>query len=577
MNIKHPEFLFLLALIPAGIMFFYWVYAKRNQVLRHLGDWKRVREQFPTSTKNRILTRYFLLLLALSMIVIGLISPRWGYDWQEVETKGANVYIAIDVSKSMLADDISPNRLTRAKFEMAKMLDIMSGDRVGLIVFAGDAFLQTPLTHDYTMVQEWLSRIDVSSVPVPGTSIRSAVDMAIKGFEHIESEAKILILISDGEEYDKATMDSVMRARGQGIKIYAIGVGTEAGSPVHDDQTGALIVDKQGNVVISKLDDSFLREIAKAAGGVYLRSTTGDFQTKSLYFDHIRKEIPAELLKSGKSKRWYETYQIFISIAVIALVLELLLTVDLALISWLQLKFLEWKRSRRKSPKFYTWLILLLLSGVQPASANIFDPNLWFGDHALSSSDYVRARDHYLKAQISDTKNPRLSYNLGICSYRQAFGRDGGTEVTTPELMQEAAQLFSVAASNSKSPKLTAKALYNLGNALAYSGKLKDAITAYEKALIANPKDEDAKYNLDKTKAKQKELEEKCPPDKNNQNQQNQQQQQQKQNQEQKQEEQKQQEQRQDMDRLMQGVNDSPPPKMQAAKPKPPPDPEHWW
>ncbi len=573
MNIKHPEFLFLLALIPAGIMFFYWVYSKRNIVLHRLGDWKRVREQFPTSSKNRILTRYFLLLLALTMLVTALISPRWGYDWQEVETKGANVYIAIDVSKSMLADDISPNRITRAKFEMAKLLDIMAGDRVGLIVFAGEAFLQAPLTHDYEMVQEWLSRIDVNSVPVPGTSVRAAIDTSIKGFEHIESEAKILIVISDGEEYDKATMDAVSRARSAGIKIYTIGIGTEAGSPVHDDQTGELIRDKQGNVVVSKLDDAFLREIAKAAGGVYLRSTTGDFQTKSLYFDHIRKEIPSELLKSGKSKRWFESYQIFVAIGLAALILELLLTVDLALITRLERLWLVFRRSKFK--KFY--LVFLCLGLMQPVQANIFDPNLWFGDHNLSKGDYARARDHYIKAQISDPKNPRLSYNLGITSYRGAFSeQEGVSTLTNPELMQESAQLFS-AATSAKSPKLRVKAYYNLGNALAYSGKLKEAASAYEKALAIDPNDEDAIYNLERVKAKEKELQEKCPPDKNNGGGQNQQQ---KQNQDKQKEEQKKQEQsqqRQDMDRLMQGVNDSPPPKMQAAKPKPPPDPEHWW
>jgi len=572
MNIKHSEFLFLLLLIPAAIFFFYWAYTKRNLILSRLGDWKRVKEQFPTSSKTMILTRYFLLMLALTMIVVGLISPRWGYDWQEVETKGANVYIAIDVSKSMLADDISPNRITRAKFEMSKLLDIMSGDRVGLIVFAGDAFMQVPLTHDYTLVQEWLAKVDVSAVPVLGTSIRSAVELASKGFEHIESEAKVLILISDGEEYDKATMDAVARARSNGVKIYAIGVGTEKGSPVHDDQTGELIRDKSGSVVVSKLDDSFLREIAKASGGVFLRSTTGDFQTKSLYFDHIRKELPAELLKSGKSKRWYETYQIFITIGVLALILELLLTVDFAIVATLERLWLE----RKRKPVILPLLVFMLVCA-QPVSANIFDPNLWFGDHQLSSDNYARAREHYIKAQVSDPKNTRLSYNLGITSYRGAMAEiNGTTTVAKPELMQEAAQLFS-AATRAKSAKLRLKAYYNLGNALAYSGKLKEAVSAYEKALAIDPNYEDAKYNLDKTKAKLKELEEKCPPDKNNgggggQNQQDKQDQQ-----KQEQQKQQQEQQRQDMDRLMQGVNDSPPPKMQSGKPKPPPDPEHWW
>ncbi len=573
MNIKHPEFLFLALLIPVAVVFFYWAYRKRNLILQHLGDWKQLREQLPTSSKNLTLTRYFLLFMALTMIVIALISPRWSYDWQEVEMRGANVYIAIDVSKSMLAEDISPNRLTRAKFEMAKLLDIMSGDKVGLIVFAGDAFLQTPLTHDYTMVQEWLSRIDTSSVPVPGTSIRSAIDLATKGFEHIESEAKILILISDGEEYDKATMDAMSRARSKGVKIYAIGVGTEAGSPVRDDQTGELIVDKSGQVVISKLNDAFLRELAKASGGTYLRSTTGDFQTKSLYYDHIRKEIPSELLKSGKTKRWYESYRIFVTVALLALLAELLLTIDFALFS-------IWKRLRGFRKPL---IVLLLCSLAQPSQANILDPQLWLGDYALSKSDYHKAREHYLKAQVSDPHNSRLSYNLAVASYKLAFEQTDPLNPSleaNPELLQESAQLFTRATETHKSfwglqrasSKLLAKAFYNLANALVYLSKFPEAAAAYQKSLSIDPNNEDAKYNLERIQSQIKEQSAKCPPD-NNQEQQNQEQQ----KEPEQQEEQQNKQQRQNMDNLMQGVNDSAVPPTKPSKPKQAPDPEHWW
>jgi Ca-activated chloride channel family protein len=329
MNIKHPGLIFMIILIPACAAFLCWVWRRRKKILAQFCDSGKLKNIFPFSSRERTIARYILLVIACAMFVMAFISPRWGYDWQEVETRGVNIFIVLDVSKSMLAEDVQPSRLARAKQEISDLIDKLNGDRVGLIVFAGEAFLQSPLTHDYMMVKDWISKIDVDSVTSQGTSVKSAIEQALKGFRHIKSESKILIVVSDGEEHDKETVDMAIRAKQEGIKIFTIGVGTAKGAPIPLD--GALVRDEHGEVVISKFNDDLLKNIAENADGYYVRSTTGDFHLESLYYEHIKKQSKAELLKSGKSKLWYETYQIFISIALAALIIELLLSLNLGI------------------------------------------------------------------------------------------------------------------------------------------------------------------------------------------------------------------------------------------------------
>lgn len=326
MNIKHPELLILIALIPVLVSFLYISFKRRSRALSQLADSDKLNLLFPKNSRGKTILRLILMILAFTMFITALISPRWGYDWKEVESKGTNIMVAIDVSASMLATDIQPSRLTRAKLEINKLIEKLSGDRIGLIVFAGDAFLQAPLTLDYLMVEDWVNQVDINSVSSPGTSIKSAIDTAEKAFTAINSESKALIIISDGEEQDEETLSAASRAHSSGINVYTIGVGTEKGSPI--DLGNGLLRDTSGNIVISKLKDDFLEQIADSGGGYYVRSTGGDFHLDQLYYDHVKASLGEEVLKSGKSRQWYETYQIFIAIALVALIIEFLLSLD---------------------------------------------------------------------------------------------------------------------------------------------------------------------------------------------------------------------------------------------------------
>jgi len=474
MNIKHPEYLPLLFLALGAVFLLAYAWKRRKQVLKELGSTTQLKTLIPNSNSQKTFLRYSLVFIAFLMIIISLISPRWGYEWKQVETKGTNIMVAFDVSASMMATDISPNRLTRAKIEISKLIDRLQGDRLGLIVFAGDGFLQTPLTHDYLLVKDWLGKISIDSVSEPGTSIKSAIETARKAFKHVASESKALVIISDGEEQDKETVLEAARAYEEGVKIFTIGIGTEKGSPIELDS--GLVKDESGNIVISRLDDTLLKKVAESAGGRYIRSTTGDFHIDQLYFQFINENLKDEVQKSGKTKKWYETYQIFMAIAFLALILEFLLSFSF---DWSQKLKLP-----RKKPKIILLFLTLNLMNSSPVKANLFNPKLWAGDFALSSNNYKKARANYEGVLVEEPRNPRLNYNMGISNYRQGF-------------YQEALLNFGRSAENSSSKKLKQKAFYNLGNTYFKLEDYPNAISAYEQALKIDSNDEDARHNLE--------------------------------------------------------------------------------
>lgn len=329
MNIKNPDLIFLYGLLVLVVFAFVYLYKKRKELVASFKNSDNLKTFLKGFSLEKFFFRLVIWFLILFFLITALISPRFGYEWKEVNSVGANIIFAIDVSKSMLATDISPSRLARAKMEVAKLIDKFQGDRSGLIIFARDAYLLTPLTHDYGIIKEWLERTNTDSVSSQGTSIKSAISLARESFAPIKSEGKALILISDGEEHDEETVAEAKLALSEGIKIFTIGVGTQKGSPIQ--LKGRLLKNKNNQVVISKLDDTLLREIADATEAAYTRSTTGDFHLDQLYFNSIRKDINQENLQSGMLKKWRETFQIFAGVAFLLLLLDTLLSLNIGL------------------------------------------------------------------------------------------------------------------------------------------------------------------------------------------------------------------------------------------------------
>jgi Ca-activated chloride channel family protein len=392
----------------------------------------------------------------------------------------------------MLANDISPNRLFRAKLEIAKLIDKLDGDRVGIIVFAGTSFLQSPLTHDYGMVKEWVQQIDVDSITAEGTSIKSAIETAIRGFSFLESKEKYLVIVSDGEEQDQQTNELAAEAKKQGIKIISIGIGSAEGAPIsYNDE---LIKDKNGKLVISKLNESLLKDIAKITEGKYVSSRSGNLNLENIYDNFIKKGQNRKNLKSSKIQRWQETYQIFLSFSLLFLIIESLSGLIFNFVNKPENKnhkLLKSKsiKSREKKPEqkknILPIIIFLILSSLslRPAEAFI-NPNIIQGDFNLKNSNFTTAKELYIKALSDNPQNARLNYNLARIIYKE-------------NNFKQAENLFKKSIQNNpKNDDLKEKAFYNLGNSYFKQKDYKKAISSYKAALKLNPQDKNALYNL---------------------------------------------------------------------------------
>jgi len=266
-----------------------------------------------------------LLCAAALFVILSLIEPKWGYKWREVKRKGVDIIIALDVSRSMLAQDIKPSRLERAKIEIGDFLNHVQGDRIGLLVFAGTAFMQCPLTLDYGAFKLFLDQVDTTVISRGGTNIGKAIDRAQESFLEGENKYKIIIFITDGEDLEGKAIETAEQAKRNGIKIFTVGLGSNEGVPipVFDDKGNkSYIRDKQGNMVLSKLDETTLQKIALYTGGAYVSGNTAQgLGLKEIYNEKILNLDKREL-KSTMQKRYENRFQIPLAIAVILIIVE---------------------------------------------------------------------------------------------------------------------------------------------------------------------------------------------------------------------------------------------------------------
>lgn len=509
MKFGNLHFLWILWIIPI-IIFFYSLSAKKNlKLIRDFVSDKlrdRLLENF--SWKRRNLKIVFTL-VAFILMALALIRPKWGFHWEEVKRRGVDIMIALDVSKSMLAEDVSPNRLERAKREIMDLLQIVEGDRIGLIAFSGTSFVQAPLTLDYGAIHIFLDDIDTEFIPVPGTAIGEAIEQSTGAFDTKSKKSKVLILITDGEDHFGQPIEAAQKAAKEGIKIYTIGMGQKGGAPIPDKKEGGFKKDRHGELILTKLDENSLQKIALETGGSYVRSVTGDLDLEKIYGD-IRRNVEDKDLQSGKRKRFEERYQWPLFLAFFLLFFGPLI-------------------SERKRKRQSTKLILLLLFCMDSAHGGFFSSPGHNGMSQYESENYDEALKNLLDAQIESPDDINLKYNLANTYYK--LGQ-----------FEEAEKLFRALAVEGEKA-LAQRSHYNLGNTLYRMGKLKDAVAHYERALELDPGDEDAKFNLNYVREEiKKRIEEQK---KRQQNQKQEQEQEQDQNQDQDQEQQQEQGQQQ--------------------------------
>lgn len=316
----QAQYLLLLLLIPVTLVLYAFQRHLRKKRLKKIGDGKLVGQLMPSYSGSKGWVRVILFSLAFLFFIVGLSRPQIGAKLKEHKTKGAEIMIVLDVSNSMLAEDYSPNRLERAKLAISRLVDKLKEDRIGLVVFAGNSFVQLPITSDYVSAKMFLNSISTESVPVQGTAIGDAITTAIKSFSAQSEKSRAIIVITDGENHEDDPVEAAKQAADIGIKVYTIGVGSTEGQPI--PMNGGLLKDKDGNIVVTHLDEKTLRDIADAGKGAYVHAGNDEFGLNPIVEDLRR--LQDEQLSSVVFEEYNEQFMYFLAIALALFVVEML-------------------------------------------------------------------------------------------------------------------------------------------------------------------------------------------------------------------------------------------------------------
>ncbi|MFN3531571.1 MAG: VWA domain-containing protein [Candidatus Brocadia sp.] len=324
MKYGNLNYLYLLPVIPILILGYIFVFRKKMNDLNTFANRELLQRAGLFLSQKRQWLKATLIIVGILFLIFALVEPKWGYHWEEVEKKGIDIVIAVDTSRSMLADDVKPNRLEVAKREVEDLLNVLEGDRIGLVVFAGSAFTYCPLTSDYGAFRLFLSDVNTNIIPLGGTALAEAIRKGISTFEASSKNHKAIILITDGENHEDDPLKAAASAKEQGIVIYTVGVGKKDGSYIKiKDESGQerLLKDRQGQVVKSRLDEITLNKIALETGGLYTPAYGTKWGLEKIYKDSIAK-IEESAYKTQRVKRYVNRYQIPLFIAIVLITLE---------------------------------------------------------------------------------------------------------------------------------------------------------------------------------------------------------------------------------------------------------------
>jgi Ca-activated chloride channel family protein len=327
LQIGRPELWWLFLLGPLMLLFFWISIWSKNRRLDRFGESSLLSNLVTDLSSVYTAIKYILWRLAAAFLVLALINPQLGSKMAEAKVKGIDIIVALDVSNSMMAEDLSPNRLVSAKRAISKMLEKLQGDRVGIIVFAGQAYVQLPITSDYAAGKLFLSTIDTDVVPVQGTDIGAAIDLSMKSFSEESPAQKAIVIITDGENHEADAVVAAQEAAEQGIRVFTIGMGSQDGTPIPqyngNTRTG-FKKDQEGNIVVSKLNEQMLREIANAGNGAYIRASNAEVGLEPLLAE--LNQIEKTDMGTVAYAEYEDRFQIFLALALLCLVLEFFLS-----------------------------------------------------------------------------------------------------------------------------------------------------------------------------------------------------------------------------------------------------------
>jgi Ca-activated chloride channel family protein len=320
---EHIQYLWALVIIPLLIIAFILVMANKKKRIEKLGEFSLLLSMMPDVSLAKQIVKFILYSFALFFLILGIANLQTGSKMQEVKREGADIMICLDVSNSMLAEDLKPNRLERAKQAIEQMIDKLEGDRVGIIVFAGEAYTQLPITTDYSSAKLFLNAINPGMVPTQGTSIGSAIDKAVSSFGKDVGKNKAIIIITDGEDHEEDAIKKAEEAGNNDIAIHTIGIGSDAGVPIPIYQNGVPVgykKDKDGNTVVTRLNEKLLKEIAAEGNGVYVKATNTDVGLNAVLSKIA--ELDKKQLESKRYTDYEDQFQWFVGAALLFLVIE---------------------------------------------------------------------------------------------------------------------------------------------------------------------------------------------------------------------------------------------------------------
>ncbi len=468
---EDPIYLYLLVLIPVLALIRFLSYRNQKKRLRKFGEPELLKELMPDVSRFRPSVKFWILQAALALLIVMLARPQMGTKISHEKRIGIETIIALDISNSMRAEDVVPSRLDRSKMMVENLVEHFTNDKIGLIVFAGDAFVQLPITSDYVSAKMFLSSIDPSMIGTQGTDIATAIDMATHSFTQEEGIGKAIIVITDGENHEGGALEAAEAAKEHGMRVYVLGVGSTKGAPIPIPGTGDYMKDNTGNTVMSALNEEMCKQLAQAGGGAYIHVENNSAAQEQLdtELDKLSKKETDTTIYSD----FDEQFQAFGILVLLLLVIEIcILDRRNPLLKRLSLF------GNKKKVATVCLLLMAMAAGAQTDRQYIRQGNKQF-----RSGDYSNAEISYRKAIEKNPKNPQAVFNLGNALVAQK--KDSA-----------AIEQFESAAKLESNPLRKSQVYHNIGVVCQTHKMYGEAIEAYKNALRLNPKDDETRYNL---------------------------------------------------------------------------------
>ena len=468
---EDPIYLWLLVLIPILALVRFISYRNQKKRLRKFGEPQLLKNLMPDVSRFRPSVKFWILQAALALLILMLARPQMGTKISHEKRTGIETIIALDISNSMRAEDIVPSRLDRSKMMVENLVDHFTNDKIGLIVFAGDAFVQLPITSDYVSAKMFLSSIDPSMMATQGTDIAAAIDMATNSFTQEEGIGKAIIVITDGEDHEGGALQAAEAAQKKGMRVFVLGVGSTQGAPIPIPGTGDYMKDNTGNTVMSALNEDMCRQVAQAGGGAYIHVENNSAAQQRLdnELDKLAKKETSTTVYSD----YNEQFQAFGILALLLLILEICI---------LDRRNPLLKRVSFFGTKKRVVTVLMLLMAVS-TYAQTDRQYLRQGNKQYNAGDYANAEVSYRKAIEKNPRNPQALYNLGNALMAQK------KDSASIEQFQNAAKLET-------NPMRKYQSFHNIGVICQSHKMYGEAIEAYKSALRLNPNDDETRYNL---------------------------------------------------------------------------------